>query len=106
VAAQFSKGLRADLPVTWSDIIYRAGNTLTVFFGLYALWCFLGVLWGLSLDPWVLVPPGMTEKELIGRLTAQRKWAGVEATVVAAVCYAVTRSVLYLLAWFNGDIST
>jgi hypothetical protein len=91
--------------VTWSDIIYRTGITLTVFSGLYAFWCFLSVLWGLSLDPWVVVPPGTTEKELIGRLTVQRKWAGVEATAVSVVCYVVTRSALYLLARVNGDIS-
>lgn len=79
--------------------------TLTALFGVYAFWCFCGVLWGISVPPWEIVPPGVNEEELVRRLVAQNKWAGVEATGVAALCYAVTRSVLHLLAWFKGDIS-
>jgi hypothetical protein len=78
---------------------------LTVLFGVYAFWCFYGVLWGVSVPPWEIIPPGVSEEELVRRLIAQRKWAGVEAMRAAALCYAVTRSVLHLLAWFKRDMS-
>jgi hypothetical protein len=82
--------------VTWSDIIYRSGMALAVVALVYAFWNFYALL----------LPRGGIDEEVITRLVEQRTWAGVEATGVAALCYAVTRSVLYLSTWFKGDNSS
>jgi hypothetical protein len=83
--------------LTWRDIVYRTGITFTVLFGSYAFFFFNAALLG-GTDPTLLSD---AEKVLVG----QHAHRGVTGTALAALCYAVTRAVLYLMAWFAGERS-
>jgi hypothetical protein len=83
--------------LTWRDIVYRTGITFIVLFGLYALFFFYAALLG------VTDYGRLSEAERM--LLEQHVRTAVTTTAVAAMCYAVTRAVLYLMAWFAGERS-